>query len=59
MKLIAGERIEAGLLMAGMAILVAGDWHYLSDVVGGTFVGVTAGLTTGALWREHNAQRRG
>ena len=47
----------AALLALGMAILVAGDWHFLSDVVAGTFLGVTAGLMAGALWLEHNARR--
>ena len=47
------------LLAAGMALLVAGDWHFISDVVAGTFVGVTAGLMAGALWLEHSAPRTG
>jgi membrane-associated phospholipid phosphatase len=49
--------VFAGLLAVGMALLVAGDWHFLSDVVAGTFVGVTAGLMAGTLWLEHNTRR--
>jgi membrane-associated phospholipid phosphatase len=37
------------------AALVAGNWHYVSDVIAGLFVGVTAGLIVEALW---NGPRR-
>ncbi|MBV9550528.1 MAG: phosphatase PAP2 family protein [Alphaproteobacteria bacterium] len=49
----------AVLLGIGMAMLVMGDWHFLSDVVAGTFVGVTAGLLAGSLWLAHNSARKG
>ena len=50
--------VFAALLAVGMAILVAGDWHFASDVVAGTFIGVTAGLMADALWAAHSASRR-
>ena len=30
--------------------LVAGNWHFVSDVISGLFVGLTAGLIVQALW---------
>jgi membrane-associated phospholipid phosphatase len=43
----------AGLLLLAMVLLVLGDWHFLSDVVAGTFVGGSLGLMAGELWVEH------
>jgi membrane-associated phospholipid phosphatase len=42
-----------GLLCLGAYLLILGDWHFLSDVIAGTFVGGTAGLVAGELWDEH------
>jgi membrane-associated phospholipid phosphatase len=36
------------LLFSGL--FVVGNWHYVSDVIAGLFVGVTAGLVVQALW---------
>jgi membrane-associated phospholipid phosphatase len=44
--------LAAGLLLAS-ALLVLGCWHFLSDVLAGSFVGGTAGLVAATLWREH------
>jgi membrane-associated phospholipid phosphatase len=43
----ASIRPLAALLFAGAALLVAGDWHFLSDVVAGGFIGLWAGLLVG------------
>lgn len=43
----------AGLLLLASILLVLGDWHFLSDVIAGTFVGGTIGLVAGELWCEH------
>ena len=43
----------AGLLLLAAVLLVLGDWHFLSDVIAGTFVGGTIGLVAGELWCEH------
>ena len=40
------------LLAAGLSIV--GDWHFLSDAVAGTFLGVSAGLLAGELWAVHS-----
>jgi membrane-associated phospholipid phosphatase len=39
----ASIRPLAGLLLAGAALLLAGDWHFLSDVIAGGFIGLWAG----------------
>ena len=46
----------AGLLAAGCAVLVLGTWHFVSDVLAGTFIGVSAGLLAAAVWRVHAGQ---
>jgi membrane-associated phospholipid phosphatase len=38
------------LLLLGCVILVEGEWHYVSDVIAGTFLGFTAGLVVADLW---------
>jgi membrane-associated phospholipid phosphatase len=47
----------AGLLLLAAALLLVGDWHFLSDLVAGAFVGVTAGLLAGEAWAVHSARR--
>ena len=41
------------LLFLGVILLVIGDFHFLSDVVAGAFVGGTAGFLAGELWCQH------
>lgn len=47
------------LLLAGCAVLVLGTWHFVSDVIAGSFIGVSAGLLAGAVWRVHAGQVNG
>ena len=47
------------LLLAGGCLLVLGDWHFVSDVVAGTFVGVSAGILAGEIWQAHEANPAG
>lgn len=42
------------LLLVAAVLLVLGDWHFVSDVVAGAFLGVSAGLLAGELWRVHS-----
>jgi membrane-associated phospholipid phosphatase len=44
-------------VLVGCALLVSGDWHYISDVIAGTFIGVTVGLLAGELWIRHSGER--
>jgi membrane-associated phospholipid phosphatase len=43
----------SALLVLAACLLIAGDWHFLSDVIAGTFVGVTAGILAGEIWAVH------
>jgi len=42
------------LLLVGAALLIVGDWHFVSDVIAGTFLGVSAGLLAGEVWIAHS-----
>jgi membrane-associated phospholipid phosphatase len=44
----------SALLALGAFLLILGDWHFVSDVMAGTFVGVSAGLLAGELWLAHS-----
>lgn len=43
----------AALLLVAAALLVVGDWHFISDVIAGTFLGVSAGILAGEGWAVH------
>lgn len=36
-------------------LMVVGGWHFLSDTIAGTWLGMTAGLFAAQLWRLHLA----
>jgi membrane-associated phospholipid phosphatase len=44
------------LLIAAVALIV-GDWHFVSDVIAGTSLGVAIGLLVGNLWLDHTNNR--
>lgn len=44
----------SNLLLVGAGLLIVGDWHFVSDVIAGTFVGISAGLLAGELWLAHS-----
>jgi membrane-associated phospholipid phosphatase len=44
----------SALLVLAAGLLVVGDWHFLSDVIAGTFVGVSAGILAGEAWIVHS-----
>ena len=46
------------LLALAAGLLVVGDWHFLSDVIEGTFVGVSAGFLAGEAWAVRSALAR-
>lgn len=48
----------SGLLLLAAALLVVGDWHFISDVIVGTFLGVSAGILAGELWAVHMVSSR-
>lgn len=41
------------LLALAACLLVIGGWHFVSDVVAGTFIGVSAGILAGEVWTVH------
>jgi membrane-associated phospholipid phosphatase len=47
------------LVLLAAALLVAGGWHFLSDVIAGAFLGLSAGLLAGELWQSHRMRLRG
>lgn len=49
----ASIRPLAALLLLAAVLLVMGDWHFVSDVLAGTFLGVSAGLLAGEGWIAH------
>ena len=44
----------SALLLVAAVLLIVGDWHFVSDVIAGTFVGITAGLLAGEVWLAHS-----
>jgi len=44
----------SALLFTAAVLLIVGDWHFVSDVIAGTFLGVSAGLLAGELWLAHS-----
>jgi membrane-associated phospholipid phosphatase len=44
----------SALLLIAAVLLVLGDWHFVSDVIAGTFVGVLAGFLAGEVWLAHS-----
>lgn len=47
------------LLLIAAVVLIVGDWHFVSDVITGGFLGVTAGLLAGEVWRAHSREYDG
>ena len=48
----------AALLLLAAGLLLVGDWHFLSDILAGTFLGVSSGLLAGEGLLAHlNAAR--
>jgi membrane-associated phospholipid phosphatase len=44
----------SALLLIAAVLLIAGNWHFVSDVIAGAFVGVSAGLLAGEVWLAHS-----
>lgn len=44
----------SALLLIAAVLLVVGDWHFISDVIAGTLVGISAGLLASELWLAHS-----
>ena len=46
----------SALLLLASGLLIVGEWHFLSDVIAGTFIGLSAGLLAGELWDVHSGR---
>ena len=44
------------LLLIGASLLLVGDWHFLSDIVAGAFLGTSAGILAGEGWAAHSVR---
>jgi membrane-associated phospholipid phosphatase len=44
----------SGLLLIAAVLLIAGEWHFVSDVIAGTFLGISTGLLAGEVWLAHS-----
>lgn len=51
-------RLLCALLLLAAVLLVLGDWHFISDVIAGAFLGVSAGILAGEGWGVHMATSR-
>jgi len=44
----------SALLLLVALLLVVGDWHFVSDVIAGAFLGLSAGILAGEAWGMHS-----
>lgn len=44
----------SALLLVAAVLLVVGDWHFISDVIAGTYLGLAAGVLAGETWLAHS-----
>jgi len=44
------------LLLVAVVLLVVGEWHFLSDAIAGSFLGLSTGLLAGELWAVHSGR---
>lgn len=44
------------LLLLAAVLLLVGDWHFLSDIIAGAFLGTSAGILAGEAWAVHSAR---
>ncbi len=52
----ASIRLFSALLLIAAALLLVGDWHFLSDIIAGAFLGTSAGILAGEGWAAHSAR---
>jgi len=46
----------SALLLIAAILLIVGDWHFVSDVIAGTSIGISAGTLAGEVWLAHSKQ---
>jgi len=50
----ASIRLFSALLLIAAGLLLVGDWHFLSDIIAGAFLGTSAGTLAGEGWAVHS-----
>jgi membrane-associated phospholipid phosphatase len=53
----ASIRLFSMLLVIAAGLLLVGDWHFLSDIVAGAFLGTSAGILAGMGWAGFACKR--
>jgi uncharacterized membrane protein YoaK (UPF0700 family) len=46
----------SALLLLAAVLLLVGDWHFLSDIIAGAYLGISAGILGGEGWAAHTAR---
>jgi len=49
----------SALLLLAAGLLLVGGWHFLSDIIAGAYLGVSAGILGAAEWVAHSARGAG
>jgi len=52
----ASIRLFCVLLLLAAGLMLVGDWHFLSDIIAGAFLGTSAGILAGEGWAAHSAR---
>jgi len=52
----ASIRLFSALLLIAAGLLLVGGWHFLSDIIAGAFLGMSAGILAGEGWAAHSAR---
>jgi len=52
----ASIRPFSALLLIAAGLLLVGDWHFLSDIIAGAFLGTSAGILAGKGWAAHSVR---
>jgi hypothetical protein len=52
----ASIRLFSALLLIAAGLLLVGDWHFLSDIISGGFLGASAGILAGEGWAAHSGR---
>jgi membrane-associated phospholipid phosphatase len=52
----ASIRLFSALLLIAAGLLLVGDWHFLSDIIAGGFLGTSAGILAGEGWAAHSGR---
>ena len=47
----------SALLLIAAGLLLVGDWHFLSDIIAGAFLGTSAGILAAEGWAVHSARK--